>query len=133
MGSLGYGIVQTAEAVNQLDVLGIRSEPNSSLCYLLHIVHVHLSAVCHTLAEEGIATVHVGLHVGYLVGTPRTGASGSGVGTVAVGLHFVILEAQLLGHQFAEVWQGTEDADAARQGSRLCHDVAGSHAHIVST
>ena len=53
LGSLGYSIVQSAQAVDQLDVLGIRTEPNSSLRYLLHLVDRHLSAVCGKACSRG--------------------------------------------------------------------------------
>ena len=131
MGCLGNSIVKTTETVYQLDVLGVCSQPYSSLCDILYLVHAHLSAVSYTLTEEGITAVHVSLHAGNLVGCPWTAASCGSIAAVLVGLHLVILESQLLGHQLAEVWQGTEDADTAGQGSRLCHDISGSHTHIV--
>ena len=131
LGSLGYSIVQSAQAVDQLDVLGIRTEPNSSLRYLLHLVDRHLSAVSHTFAEKRVATVDVCLQVAQLFGSEWAGHQSSLIAAVAVGLHLVELDSQLLSDESAHVGEGSEDADASSQSGRLSHDVACAHAHIV--
>ena len=131
LGSLLHSIVQRTNGIHQLDGQSVVTQPYTTLGNLLYLLHLQLSAISHTLAEQLIATIDILLQQSSLVCVQ--GARHSSEGRVLVGLYLAELHTQLLGQQLTDVWEHTEDTNGTRQCGGLCVDVVGITADVVTT
>ncbi|CCZ13834.1 unknown [Prevotella sp. CAG:1092] len=102
-----------------------------TLSNLLNLVDRHLSAISNTLAEQMISTGDSSLKECNLLfvhhSSLRTKEG------IAVGLHLVKLQSELVCCKVAEVRYHTKDTDATSESCWFCKDVVGITAHIVAT
>ena len=96
----------------------------------LHLVDGELASVGHALAEEGVAIVDIGLQVAQFLSVEGTRAGAEG--RIAVGLHLVELQTELLCHELRTVGEHTEDADGTRERGGLSEDVVRAAADVVA-
>ena len=131
-GGLLHGIVQTAEFIHEFNLQGVRSQPYAALADGVHLVRLHPATLRHDVEEGLIAAIHVALHILHLLAVVLGEDQVLLIVGEFVGLHAVEVDAEFVSHQFAEVRDEAEDADAARDGGRLGKDIVGGRTDPVA-
>ena len=99
----------------------------------MNLLFRHAAAVGHDAEEGVVATIYVALHVANLLTVLLGKDEVRLVVAVLVGGDAIPRHAKLIGNQRAVVGNESEDADGARDGRRLGHDVVGRCAdHIAA-
>ena len=127
-GSLLYGIVKTAELVDELYLQSFGSEPDATLGDRVHICTFHLAAIGNNVEEVDVATIYKSLHTldGISILLPLLEYEILFEMCVFVGLYTVKSEAEFVGNQALEVRDKTENADAAGNGGGFSEDIIGA-------